>query len=334
MDSGGELLSSLISHSDSSQSQLIEQKPLTGPGSGSSDDDEGFQDCEQKTPEGQGDASQRGLEASRESDGLLVGGSSAANAVEGISAPRNNNTPAAAQPTEAPPTPGTLLPDEAGNDMPIMDWEALENHIAGLQLRENEKQAREQSRNPTVAAADHLPLGRRKMDSAHRFTSWERTDNSSWQMTGFSCTTRFHSRMNLQLCFINDSSSESDTEEPASRASATSSPQGTPGEDRHAGGSLLSRRKELESEAKRGLALVKRRFDLERQQSKDAEGRGRALELSDLQEMKVTKLQNLQTSIFAQIHCLNTQLMELLETRDDLKTKQDAMLVEIGDLTH
>ncbi|XP_072349406.1 schwannomin-interacting protein 1-like [Scyliorhinus torazame] len=329
MDSGGELFHSLISRSNSDRSQLVEQKPSPGLGAGSSDDDEGFQDCELKAPEAQGDAIRGGPEVPREQYGLPAGGGSDVNPRESLSAPR-----CTAHPTEAPSTPGTSMPDEAGSDMPIMNWEALENHIAGLQLRENEKQAREWNANPTVVAADQSPLWRRRTDGSHRFTSRERADSSSWQMTGFSCATRFHSRMNLQLCFINESSSESDTEEPAGGAAATLPPQGTRAEEAAAEGSLLSRRKELECEAKRGLALLKRRLDLQKQQSKATPRRSQALELSDLRQLDTKQLQNRQSSIFSQIHSLNTKLMELLEIRDDLKTEQDAMLVEIGDLTH
>ncbi|XP_078057013.1 schwannomin-interacting protein 1-like [Mustelus asterias] len=326
MDSSGELFRSPISRSDSDQSQLVEQKPPPGLGTTSSDDDEGFQDCELKTPEAPGDAGRGGPETP---NGLPVGGSSGASPV-----PRDSATLAPARPAEGPPTPGASPTDGAGSDLPIMNWEALENHIAGLQLREQEKQARERSGKPSVVAAHQSPLGRRRMDSLHRFTSWERDNNNTWQMTGFSCSTRFHSRMNLQLCFINDSSSESDTEEAVAGASATPPPQRCSSEGVPAEGSLLSRKKELESEAKRDLALVKRRLDLEKQQSRDTERRSRSLEPSDLREMNMIQLQNMQSSIFSQIHDLNTQLMELLETRDDLNSKQDAMLVEIGDLTH
>ncbi|XP_067879629.1 schwannomin-interacting protein 1-like isoform X2 [Heterodontus francisci] len=268
MDSGGEWFSSLISRLDSDQSKLPEQKPAVRLGSGSSEDDEGFQDCEQKMTEDRGGVSQgsseAGQETRRELNGLLVGGTNGTNPAAGRLAQRNNSTRAPAKPTEAPPVPGTSSPEGAENELPIMNWEALENHIAGLQLRENEKQARERCRNPTVAT-DQSPLGRRKMDGGHRFTSWERADSSRWQTTGFSCTSRFHSRVNLQLCFINESSSESDTEEPVKGASATPPPQVAADEDGPTKGSLLSRKKELESEAKRGLALVKRQLDLERQ---------------------------------------------------------------------
>ncbi|GCC44517.1 hypothetical protein chiPu_0028774, partial [Chiloscyllium punctatum] len=75
----------------------------------------------------------------------------------------------------------------------------------------------------------------------------------------------FHSRMNLQLCFINDSSSESEAEETVGGASSTPSPQPTTGESSPTEGSLESRRKELESEAKRSLALLQRRLDQEKQ---------------------------------------------------------------------
>ncbi|XP_072447718.1 schwannomin-interacting protein 1-like [Chiloscyllium punctatum] len=325
MDSGGELFSSLTARPDSGRFRLSGQKPPVGLGSSSSDD-EGFQDCELRTPEGQ---------AQDGPVGLAVGEGSSASPTGSLSSWGLRAAPAG----PPPPAEGTSPSEAAASELPILNWETLESHIAGLQLQEDERQqARERNRKTGIAAREGSPRGRRRME---RFSSWERASNSNWQMTNFHCTTRFHSRMNLQLCFINDSSSESEAEETVGGASSTPSPQPTTGESSPTEGSLESRRKELESEAKRSLALLQRRLDQEKQllraaaeRRKDAEGRGKSVERSDLQTMKLPQIWNLQSHLYSQIHGLNTQLMELLETRDELKTKQDALLVEIGDLTH
>ncbi|XP_069771750.1 schwannomin-interacting protein 1-like [Narcine bancroftii] len=236
------------------------------------------------------------------------------------------------------PSPGPWWPDD---QMPIMDWAALENHIAGLQLREMEKQARGEVRLPPLEPPSS-PLARRRADGTQRLVSWHRADTMAWRIMGntISCESRFHSRMNLQLCFINDSSSESDPEE---APPSDPLPQPEAGEIASSEWTLVSRRKQLEREAKQRLAAVTRQLETERQRRLEsaasnpfhsALGRRKPLDPSDLWDMSLVQIEDQRNRIFSQIHPLNTQLMELLEIRDDLKTEQDAMLVEIGDLTH
>ncbi|XP_078284179.1 schwannomin-interacting protein 1-like isoform X2 [Rhinoraja longicauda] len=174
-----------------------------------------------------------------------------------------------------------------------MDWEALEQHIEGLQRQETERRAREGPR-PQPPHPPASPVGRRRAEGMQRLVSWPRADSTAWRAMGetMGCASRFHNRMNLQLCFINDSSSESDPEDEGQRSPADPPPQGP------------------------GVGVE------------------RALEHGDLLDMSLVHVQQLQVNILSQIHHFNGQLMELLESRDDLRTEQDAMLVEIGDLTH
>ncbi|XP_072905075.1 schwannomin-interacting protein 1-like [Hemitrygon akajei] len=226
--------------------------------------------------------------------------------------------------------------EEPGGQLPIMNWEALESHIAGLQLRETERRAREGPRLRPVETPPS-PTGRRRWDGTQRLVSWHRADSTAWKALGatIGCESRFHSRMNLRLCFTNDSDSDNDTGDASEPSPEDPAPELVAGETSEAERALLARKRELEREAKRSLALVKRQLDLERQRQQEHASLGRGpLTPSDLWEMSLLQLQDLRASVFTKIHRLNTQLMELLEVRDDLKTEQDAMLVEIGDLTH
>lgn len=218
--------------------------------------------------------------------------------------------------------------------LPIMDWQALEQHIAGLQQIETERQAREGPR-PQPPHPPASPVGRRRAEGMQRLVSWPRADSTAWRAMGetMGCASRFHNRMNLQLCFINDSSSESDPEDEGQRSPADPAPQGS---------ALTGCRGELEREARRGLALVRRQLEQERQRHRESSctgpfpgvDGGRSLERGELLDTSPTRLRQLRDGILSQIHHFNSQLMELLECRDDLKTEQDAMLIEIGDLTH
>ncbi|XP_078284180.1 schwannomin-interacting protein 1-like isoform X3 [Rhinoraja longicauda] len=168
-----------------------------------------------------------------------------------------------------------------------------------------------------------------------RLVSWPRADSTAWRAMGetMGCASRFHNRMNLQLCFINDSSSESDPEDEGQRSPADPPPQGPV---------LSGCRGALEREARLGLALVRGQLEQEQRRRRESRNNGlgpgvgveRALEHGDLLDMSLVHVQQLQVNILSQIHHFNGQLMELLESRDDLRTEQDAMLVEIGDLTH
>ncbi|XP_051900742.1 schwannomin-interacting protein 1-like [Pristis pectinata] len=325
MDAGGACLGSPPPRLDTDRRKTPERALYPGSGTGLTGDGQGLPGCGLKAAQDR-DISCETPEARKGQNGHLLG----------------SDTDHWSRRTDGPGGSLSQGPEEADDPLPIMDWEALENHIAGLQLKETERRARDGGRVPPVEPPPS-PTGRRRSGGARRLVSWLRADSTAWKAMGTSigCESRFHSRMNLQLCFINDSSSESDAEESNEVSAEDPTPQLAGGEASEAERALAARRKELEREAKRSLALVKRQLDQEKQRQREitassngALGRGQTLDPSDLWDMSVLQLQELQTSVFSQIHRLNTQLMELLEVRDDLKTEQDAMLVEIGDLTH
>ncbi|XP_006013101.1 schwannomin-interacting protein 1 [Latimeria chalumnae] len=111
-------------------------------------------------------------------------------------------------------------------------------------------------------------------------------------------TTRLQNRMNLQLCFINDSDSDVENE----------NPEAAKGRNKIPAPNVQSRPPVPPREVKPSL--------------------GRA----ELQVMSVWQLQQLRESITGAIQNLNTELMQLLQMRDDLQTQQDAILVNAGDL--
>ncbi|XP_072113334.1 uncharacterized protein [Mobula birostris] len=158
----------------------------------------------------------------------------------------------------------------SGDQLPIMNWEALESHIAGLQLRESERRAREGPRLRPVEIPPS-PTGRRRSDGTQRLVSWHRADSTAWKALGatIGSESRFHSRMNLQLCFTNDSDSDSDTGDVSEPSPEDPTPELEAGEGSGAKRALLIRKRELEREAKRSLALVKRQLDLERQRQRE-----------------------------------------------------------------
>ncbi|XP_059817842.1 schwannomin-interacting protein 1-like isoform X2 [Hypanus sabinus] len=160
--------------------------------------------------------------------------------------------------------------EEPGGQLPIMNWEALESHIAGLQLQESERRAREGPRLQPMETPPS-PTGRRRSDGTQRLVSWHRADSTAWKALGatIGCESRFHSRMNLRLCFTNDSDSDNDTGDASEPSPEDPAPELAAGETSEAERALLAHKRELEREAKRSLALVKRQLDLERQRQQE-----------------------------------------------------------------
>ncbi|XP_009950239.1 PREDICTED: schwannomin-interacting protein 1-like, partial [Leptosomus discolor] len=59
----------------------------------------------------------------------------------------------------------------------------------------------------------------------------------------------------------------------------------------------------------------------------------RSLKPTDLRDMTIGQLQVIVNDLHSQIESLNEELVQLLLIRDELHTEQDAMLVDIEDLT-
>uniref|UniRef100_A0A803V3M2 Schwannomin interacting protein 1 n=1 Tax=Ficedula albicollis TaxID=59894 RepID=A0A803V3M2_FICAL len=185
----------------------------------------------------------------------------------------------------------------------------------------------------------------------------------------FPCVERrwLQSGMNLQICFVNDSGSDKDSDgddsktetsldtpvSPMSKQSSSYSDRDTTEEESEALEDMdfLSRQKKLQAEAKMALAMAKpmakMQVEVEKQNRKKSPVADllphmphiseclmkRSLKPADLRDMSFGQLQVIVNDLHSQIESLNEELVQLLLIRDELHTEQDAMLVDIEDLT-
>ncbi|XP_006861844.1 PREDICTED: schwannomin-interacting protein 1 isoform X4 [Chrysochloris asiatica] len=252
-----------------------------------------------------------------------------------------------------PPDGGTCVPEEP--PMPPMDWEALEKHLAGLQFREQEAQ-----KNERESIRQKLALGSFFDDGPGIYTSCSKSGKPS-------LSSRLQSGMNLQICFVNDSGSDKDSDaddsktetsldtplSPMSKQSSSYSDRDTTEEESESLDDMdfLTRQKKLQAEAKMALAMAKpmakMQVEVEKQNRKKSPVADllphmphiseclmkRSLKPTDLRDMTIGQLQVIVNDLHSQIESLNEELVQLLLIRDELHTEQDAMLVDIEDLT-
>ncbi|XP_060761826.1 schwannomin-interacting protein 1 isoform X8 [Neoarius graeffei] len=175
------------------------------------------------------------------------------------------------------------------------------------------------------------------------------------------------SGMNLQICFVNDSGSDKDSDaddsktetsldtplSPMSKQSSSYSDRDTTEDDSESLEDMdfLSRQKKLQAEAKLALAMAKpmakMQVEVEKQNRKKSPVADllphmphiseclmkRSLKPTDLRDMTLGQLQVIVNDLHSQIESLNEELVQLLLIRDELHMEQDAMLVDIEDLT-
>ncbi|ROL49991.1 Schwannomin-interacting protein 1 [Anabarilius grahami] len=175
------------------------------------------------------------------------------------------------------------------------------------------------------------------------------------------------SGMNLQICFVNDSGSDKDSDaddsktetsldtplSPMSKQSSSYSDRDTTEDDSESLEDMdfLSRQKKLQAEAKLALAMAKpmakMQVEVEKQNRKKSPVADllphmphiseclmkRSLKPTDLRDMTLGQLQVIVNDLHSQIEGLNEELVQLLLMRDELHMEQDAMLVDIEDLT-
>nr|XP_035133616.2 schwannomin-interacting protein 1 isoform X2 [Callithrix jacchus] len=252
-----------------------------------------------------------------------------------------------------PPDGGTCVPEEP--PVPPMDWEALEKHLAGLQFREQEAQ-----KNERESIRQKLALGSFFDDGPGIYTSCSKSGKPS-------LSSRLQSGMNLQICFVNDSGSDKDSDaddsktetsldtplSPMSKQSSSYSDRDTTEEESESLDDMdfLTRQKKLQAEAKMALAMAKpmakMQVEVEKQNRKKSPVADllphmphiseclmkRSLKPTDLRDMTIGQLQVIVNDLHSQIESLNEELVQLLLIRDELHTEQDAMLVDIEDLT-
>uniref|UniRef100_A0A3P8RM40 Schwannomin interacting protein 1 n=1 Tax=Amphiprion percula TaxID=161767 RepID=A0A3P8RM40_AMPPE len=254
--------------------------------------------------------------------------------------------------------------------LPTMDWAALERHLAGLQCREQENQNLNQNqpqhgrtrctsaqKNERESIRQKLALGSFFDDGPGIYTSCSKSGK-----------TQLQSGMNLQICFVNDSGSDKDSDaddsktetsldtplSPMSKQSSSYSDRDTTEDDSESLEDMdfLSRQKKLQAEAKLALAMAKpmakMQVEVEKQNRKSHQWptwslphmphiseclMKRSLKPTDLRDMTLGQLQVIVNDLHSQIESLNEELVQLLLIRDELHMEQDAMLVDIEDLT-
>ncbi|XP_071608897.1 schwannomin-interacting protein 1 isoform X2 [Heliangelus exortis] len=245
---------------------------------------------------------------------------------------------------------------------PAMDWAALERHLAGLQCREQERGQRGTSaqKNERESIRQKLALGSFFDDGPGLYSTCSKSGKPS-------LSSRLQSGMNLQICFVNDSGSDKDSDgddsktetsldtplSPMSKQSSSYSDRDTTEEESESLDDMdfLSRQKKLQAEAKMALAMAKpmakMQVEVEKQNRKKSPVADllphmphiseclmkRSLKPTDLRDMTIGQLQVIVNDLHSQIESLNEELVQLLLIRDELHTEQDAMLVDIEDLT-
>ncbi|XP_074261666.1 schwannomin-interacting protein 1 isoform X3 [Saimiri boliviensis] len=279
---------------------------------------------------------------------------------------RDGRNPATGGLCLQPPDGGTCVPEEP--PVPPMDWEALEKHLAGLQFREQEVRNQGQARtNSTSAQKNERESIRQKLALGSFFDDGPGIYTSCSKSGKPSLSSRLQSGMNLQICFVNDSGSDKDSDaddsktetsldtplSPMSKQSSSYSDRDTTEEESESLDDMdfLTRQKKLQAEAKMALAMAKpmakMQVEVEKQNRKKSPVADllphmphiseclmkRSLKPTDLRDMTIGQLQVIVNDLHSQIESLNEELVQLLLIRDELHTEQDAMLVDIEDLT-
>ncbi|XP_042573881.1 schwannomin-interacting protein 1-like isoform X1 [Cyprinus carpio] len=182
------------------------------------------------------------------------------------------------------------------------------------------------------------------------------------------CPHGFRMGVNLQMCFVNDSSSDRDSDaedsrtetsldtplSPMSKQSSSLSDRDTGEEDLDSEDSEFWRiQRRLQEEARVALALARpmARMQVEVERQIQLHRRSpvadllphlphiseslmkRNLRPVDLRDMSLGQLQVITNDLHSQIQGLNEELVQLLLMRDELHMEQDAMLVDVEDLT-
>ncbi|KAE8287770.1 IQCJ-SCHIP1 readthrough transcript protein [Larimichthys crocea] len=191
-------------------------------------------------------------------------------------------------------------------DLPIMHWEDLSQRIAELEKQEQER--RERSKRGAGVT----------MEGSQGGVWSDVSEEDEEDFRRCRVTQRFHNHRNLQLCFINNSDSEDEEEGGNQKVSMR-----TAGLKQEVAVALRTLRDKLLAEQKEkehlaGSSSVAKRKHLERW---------------ELQECSVQQLSSLRASLQQDVHALSSELVAHLLVRDQLRTKQDAMLLDVQDLT-
>ncbi|KAM6984338.1 schwannomin-interacting protein 1 [Tautogolabrus adspersus] len=200
-------------------------------------------------------------------------------------------------------------------DLPIMHWDDLSQRIAELEKQEQER--REKSKRSEV-----------RMGESHGGVwrdVWEEEEEDLRRCRVTAVASRFHNHRNLQLCFINDSDSEDDEEGTKKKVSM-----GPGGIGCHAPG--------LKQEVIIALRTLRDKLLAEQKEKEHLAScsnvaKRKHLERWELQECSEKQLRSLRATLQQEVHALSSELVAHLLVRDQLRTKQDAMLLDVQDLT-
>ncbi|XP_067117547.1 schwannomin-interacting protein 1 [Osmerus mordax] len=230
--------------------------------------------------------------------------------------------------------------------LPIMHWEALSLRIAELEKQEEERKEKsssvlERGRVP-MAWAEARERGRSRetweeaRERGRSRETWEEgEEDSTSRVTAL--TSRLQTQTNLQLCFINNSESEEEEEEENTRKMVTGKkgavtvPQAPP-----TGNNSKSSGFKFEVRAALGALRDKLRTEQKKERPASSDtllGKKRRLDRSDLVTFSTQELRALHSSLGQAIQDLSSELVGRLQTRDQLRTEQDAMLLEVQDMT-
>uniref|UniRef100_A0A3B3ULW0 Schwannomin interacting protein 1 n=1 Tax=Poecilia latipinna TaxID=48699 RepID=A0A3B3ULW0_9TELE len=228
-----------------------------------------------------------------------------------------------------------------------------------------EKRVYQAQRNERESIRQKLALGSFYDDEPVIYTSCSKSTPTS------SClTSRLQSGVNLQVCFINDSSSDKDSDaedsrtetsldtplSPMSKQSSSLSDRDTAEEDSDPlddCSSFWRVQRRLQEEARVALALARpmARMQVEVERQIQLHRRSPVADLlphlphiseglvkwnlkhGDMRDMSLGQLQVITNDLHSQIQNLNEELVQLLLMRDELHVEQDAMLVDVEDLT-
>ncbi|CAN9501241.1 unnamed protein product [Ophioblennius macclurei] len=197
-------------------------------------------------------------------------------------------------------------------NLPIMHWEELSERIAELEKQEQERRERDK-RAPGLSRGG---LWSDVWDQAA--AAAEEQEDDDFRRCRVSVVTSRLQR-NLQLCFINNS--ESDEEEQAADHKVTAAT-GRNGLKQEVVSTLRALRDQLLSEQRE-----------ERGPCSSCASGWKHLDLWDLQQRSIRQLSSLRAKLQLDVHALSSELVTHLLLRDQLRTTQDAMLLDVQDLT-
>ncbi|XP_048884141.1 schwannomin-interacting protein 1 isoform X2 [Brienomyrus brachyistius] len=216
--------------------------------------------------------------------------------------------------------------------LPIMHWEALSLRIAELEKQEEEK--REKYKEQECVSGGW----RGERERGCWRDAWDDGEEECNSRI-IALTSRLQNRMNLQLCFINNSESEEEDEDEAVQQ---------PLQAGHRPPAPVSGSKSggLKQEVRAALSALRDKLRIEQKEKESPTSlisqcaeccetpiKRKKLDLSDLQNLSLQQLDALRISLTQNVHDLSSELVGRLLTRDQLRTEQDAMLLEVQDMT-